>query len=65
MKYHIEFTVLGMHCTSCETIITEELKELAGVSEITIDHKTGKGSLMLDMDQTPVPAITEAIKKAG
>lgn len=62
---HIVFSVTGMHCESCEIIIKDELTELAGVSEITIDHKTGKGTLILDESKNLTDDILKAITKAG
>jgi Cu+-exporting ATPase len=64
MKQKIEFNVTGMHCASCEQIITEELLEISGVSDVSISFKTGKGSLAISKpidNQT----ILDAIAKAG
>lgn len=33
-----------MHCGSCEALISDELSQLPGVSDIKINFKTGKGS---------------------
>ncbi|KKU55590.1 MAG: Heavy metal translocating P-type ATPase [Candidatus Moranbacteria bacterium GW2011_GWE1_49_15] len=57
--------IKGMHCSSCEIIAKEELSELAGVSEIAIDSKTGKGELVLDEDRNSLEDVLSAIKKAG
>ena len=64
MKQIIEFNVSGMHCASCEKIIKEELSELNGASEISIDHKTGKGSVAVNsgIDEEQILAV---IKQAG
>ncbi|MBI4973591.1 heavy metal translocating P-type ATPase [Candidatus Roizmanbacteria bacterium] len=62
---HIVFSVTGMHCESCEIIIKDELSELTGVSEVRIDHKTGKGTLMLDENKNSKEDILKAITKAG
>lgn len=59
------FTVQGMHCQSCEVLITEELNELPGVSELTIDHTTGKGSLKLDESLSSQQEVIAAIQQAG
>lgn len=45
MNKHITFHVDGMHCQSCEFLIKDELSQLAGVSNVTIDHTSGNGSL--------------------
>jgi Cu+-exporting ATPase len=65
MKQPIDFTVQGMHCGSCELMIKDELNELGGVSNVQVDHKTGKGTLMLDTEHTNVEEISAAIQKAG
>lgn len=54
-----------MHCESCELIIKEELGELYGVREIILDYKTGRGSLMLDIDTSSPEDVITAIAKAG
>ncbi len=64
MKQQVEFTVTGMHCKSCEQIITEELQEISGVSNIKISSDTGKGSLDA-LENTDNLKILEAITKAG
>ena len=33
--------VTGMHCKSCETILSEDLGQIKGVSNVTANHKTG------------------------
>lgn len=65
MKKNISFTVKGMHCQSCETLIKDELNEISGIDEIKIDYQTGAGSLILDTQLNSTKAIVEAITKAG
>ncbi len=65
MNKKIDIHITGMHCQSCEILISEELKELPGISEITIDHKTGLASLLLDESKSSTEAIITAIKGAG
>ena len=36
-----KLNVKGMHCTSCETILKEDIGTIAGVSKVTADHKKG------------------------
>jgi len=62
---HIVFSVTGMHCESCEIIIKDELSELTGVNEVTIDNKTGKGTLILDESKNSTDDVLKAIIKAG
>ena len=54
-----------MHCQSCELLIREELSTVAGIKDISIDHKTGRGSVMLAGKQVKPGLILDAVKKAG
>lgn len=66
MQQPIEFLVKGMHCGSCETLIKDELSELKGVADIKVDHKSGKGSAVIDTEViTDSQAILKAIENAG
>ena len=60
-----KFKAEGMHCQSCEILVKEELGELPGVSEVTVDHTTGEGSLSLDESLSSQDDIIAAIKNAG
>jgi Cu+-exporting ATPase len=61
----IIFTVKGMHCESCELLIKDELSELKGITNISVNHKTGKGSVSVDTQKSTENDILSAIKKAG
>jgi len=61
----IDLKISGMHCSSCETLIKEELANVPGLSNINIDHKTGKGSFFLDTDKTSVKEAYDAVVRAG
>lgn len=65
MAEKVQIKIFGMHCKSCETIIKEELKELPGVNLVSIDHKTGIGSVVIDNGKSSNEKILKAIKKAG
>lgn len=56
--------IAGMHCESCEKIITAELEDMGGVAEAHIDHKTGEGHLMVE-DTVSDADILAAVKRAG
>lgn len=53
-----------MHCQSCEILIKEELSEIPGINDITIDHQTGRGSVVLTKSVKNEQLI-EAIERAG
>lgn len=65
MKQQLNFQVKGMHCGSCETLIKDELSELNGISDVSVDHKTGKGSLLLSSTKTTNEDIIDVIANAG
>ncbi|OGK54637.1 copper-translocating P-type ATPase [Candidatus Roizmanbacteria bacterium RIFCSPLOWO2_01_FULL_45_11] len=54
-----------MTCTSCETLIKDELQDVSGVSDIRISHKTGKGMLQYDPARVTIDMVEHAITKAG
>lgn len=65
MNRTINLEVKGMHCSSCEMLIKDELSELSGLKDISIDPKTGKGSLVATSKLVTDEAIIKAIKSAG
>lgn len=65
MNKPLSFQVKGMTCTSCEALITEELHDVQGVSDVVINHKTGHGSLTYDTSTVTMNMIQDAVKKAG
>lgn len=65
MNRTINLEVKGMHCQSCEMLIKDELSSLSGLKDISIDPKTGKGSLIATSKLITDEAIIKAIKNAG
>ena len=65
MNQPLSFTVNDMTCTSCETLIKDELQDVSGVSDIRISHKTGKGMLQYDPARVTIDMVEHAITKAG
>ena len=65
MNQPLAFTVNDMTCTSCETLIKDELQDVSGVSDIRISHKTGKGMLQYDPARVTIDMVEHAITKAG
>ena len=61
----INFKVTGMHCESCETLIKDELMEIPGVLEATVDAKTGIGFAKVDALKVGPEIILAAIERAG
>ena len=56
----VELNVEGMHCKSCEMLISDELEE-NGAKNIKIDHKTGK----LSFDGLSEEKGVEIVEKEG
>lgn len=61
----IELDIPGMSCSSCEQLISSEIEELPGVSDIVISQKQGKGSVTIDDTLVQADNIIAAIKQAG
>lgn len=62
-KLHLQID--GMHCPSCEMIIKEELSELPGVSEVSVNAKSGLAELVLDEAKSTVADVKKTIEAAG
>ncbi|MCL5433338.1 MAG: heavy metal translocating P-type ATPase [Patescibacteria group bacterium] len=65
MKRNINFNVKGMHCSSCELLIKDELSAIKGLQDINLDHKSGEGSLVSTSPKSMDYKIIEAIENAG
>ena len=57
-------TVSGMTCGHCVNSVTEELKKIAGVSEVQVDLESGKVEITSAQEIAP-SSINEAITEAG
>lgn len=44
----LKLSITGMHCTSCEKLISGELKDLRGVKDAVINYKEGSGEVTFD-----------------
>lgn len=58
------WTVTGMTCEHCVASVTEEVSEIEGVSDVSVDLATG--ALTVTSDQ-PVPddSVRAAVEEAG
>lgn len=59
------FLVKGMHCTSCEKLISSAVQEIDGVEKVKVDYNTGKGEVAFDGTKTTIGKIFEAIEELG
>ncbi|MHB1355055.1 MAG: heavy metal translocating P-type ATPase [Anaerolineae bacterium] len=65
MKKQINLQIEGMHCSSCEQIITEDLNALPGLSEVQINQAQKNGSLVIDTELTSVEQVLATITADG
>lgn len=59
------YSVKGMHCASCGSVITRTLKKLRGVEECAVNVATNTASISHDPTQTPVSEMNKALSKYG
>jgi sulfite exporter TauE/SafE/copper chaperone CopZ len=60
-----KFIVKGMHCKSCEMLITDSVMKIDGVSRFKVDYSRGRGEVEYDPEKTGVDKIMQAIQKKG
>ena len=64
MSHTNEYTVTGMTCEHCVSSVTEEVGEVTGVTEVTVDLSTG--GLRITSDQPVSDAdVRAAVEEAG
>ncbi len=61
----INLKITGMHCKSCETLIGDAVKELAGVYTVRVDHKSGVAEIAFDETKVKESDIISVISKEG
>jgi Cu2+-exporting ATPase/Cu+-exporting ATPase len=59
------FSVAGMHCASCATIITKSLQKVDGIAEVQVNYATETASVSYEQPLAPVAAMNEAVTKYG
>ncbi len=64
MSKKIQLKIQGMHCKSCEKIISMALEDLPGMESIKIDHKVGTAQLMASQ-KIENETLVKTIKEAG
>jgi copper chaperone CopZ len=56
--------VSGMHCRSCEMLLTDSISEITGVEKVSADFK--KGTVTVSMkDERMLEEVKKAIEKEG
>jgi len=61
----VSLGIRGMTCASCTARVERALTKVAGVSEATVNLATERASVRFDAQQTGVPALLEAVARAG
>ncbi|MEH6781267.1 MAG: cation transporter [Rhodoglobus sp.] len=67
MSHTADYLVEGMTCNHCVSSVTEELTEVAGVTEVTVDLASGLPSTVSITSDAPLDDATvgAAIEEAG
>ena len=58
------YTVTGMTCGHCVSAVTEEVSQLPGVRDVTVDLATGAVTVTSD-EQLERAAVAAAVDEAG
>jgi len=61
----INFSISGMHCSSCVNTIEQEIKKLDGIINASVNFAMQKGFVEFDDTKLKPDDIFEAVKKAG
>jgi copper chaperone len=56
------YTVSGMTCGHCVASVTEEVSEVAGVTDVQVDLESGRLTVTGEADET---AVRAAVEEAG
>ncbi|MEW6721758.1 MAG: heavy metal-associated domain-containing protein [Candidatus Micrarchaeota archaeon] len=54
----------GMHCKSCEILLTDSISEIEGVEKVSADHKGGTVSVSVK-DDAALAEVKKTIEKEG
>lgn len=59
----IEITIEGMTCGHCAMSVTNEIATLEGVSNVNVDHQTGKATV--EAESVNDDQLAAAVEEAG
>ncbi len=62
MSSEKSYVVKGMTCSHCVASVTEEVQDVAGVTEVEVDLPTGRLTVTGDVDDA---AVRAAVDEAG
>lgn len=61
----IRLGVQGMGCPNCAARVRNSLLTLNGVTEAAVDHRTGTADVEFNPQLIVIPALCEAVARAG
>jgi Cu+-exporting ATPase len=61
----LELSISGMHCSSCEELVHDDLSALPGVSDVHVSQAEGRASLVYDPAKASVDQVLAAIAADG
>ena len=56
--------VTGMHCKSCEMLLTDSISEIKGIGKVSADSKKGMVTIGYE-DESVLGAVKKIIEKEG
>ncbi|NGX27878.1 MAG: putative copper-transporting ATPase PacS [Candidatus Anoxychlamydiales bacterium] len=65
MTKKINFSISGMHCSSCVNTIEQEIKKLDGINKANVNFAMQKGFVEFDDTKLKIEDVFEAVRKAG
>lgn len=65
MTNTLTLAIPGMHCQSCEQLITSEIEELPGIKSVSISQPNSRGHVTIDDALVSPDQIIDAVKEAG
>ncbi len=60
-----DLQIMGMHCASCATLLTNALSKLEGVKEANVNYSTAKATVSFDESKINEELFIETVKKKG
>jgi copper chaperone len=64
MSQTAEYTVTGMTCEHCVASVTEEVREIEGVTDVAVDLSSGALAVTAERDVTDAE-VRSAVEEAG
>ncbi|AKM83542.1 copper-translocating P-type ATPase [Candidatus Woesebacteria bacterium RIFOXYC1_FULL_31_51] len=61
----INLSIVGMHCTSCASLIERQINKVDGVSEARVNFASEKASILYDSNICTSTELVNAVEKAG